>query len=363
VHARFTGAAPDRVFVEFHSAHPPKGARSAYLRTELQHGAGGWSGSLRVPLWLGDQTLQARVYAEWGRNHQPGYRNYDAAQLRRRHLPYTLAVVSGVDATRPVLTSISFSPSAIDSTNGAQQVTVTAQATDTGSGVRFIDVNGGIRHGINGLADGNYPHAAAGVGFLSSDDFHVRLEQSSNGDWIGTTTVRRCVPSGSYKLTASLSDAAGNRAFYSTKQLAKAGITSRVDVTSKRGDVVAPYVFSAATYGADSNLFLNFSEGVANVSTSTLTVYALSPKSTRFQAPVNVSAIACADGKDVVDCSGAGDLITSAKLTVPDLDPGTRYVVYANLDQVSPQLTDGNGNPMDWNYAATEVIDARSPGR
>jgi hypothetical protein len=44
-------------------------------------------------------------------------------------------------------------------------------------------------------------------------------------------------------------------------------------------------VYSAATYGADSELFLNFSEGVANVKASTLTVYPLSPARSRFATP------------------------------------------------------------------------------
>lgn len=45
-------------------------------------------------------------------------------------------------------------------------------------------------------------------------------------------------------------------------------------------------------------------------------------------------------------------------LTIPAMTPGNTYEVYANLDQVVPQLTDGNSNPMEWNYAATQVIDA-----
>jgi hypothetical protein len=37
---------------------------------------------------------------------------------------------------------------------------------------------------------------------------------------------------------------------------------------------------------------------------------------------------------------------------------GSRYDIYANLDQVSPQLVDGNGNPMGWNDAASQVKDS-----
>ena len=113
---------------------------------------------------------------------------------------------------------------------------------------------------------------------------------------MGTTKVKQCVPSGTYKLNVSLRDVAGNYRYYSTKQLAKAHITSTVDVTSKHGDIVAPYVYSAATYGPESKLFLNFSEGVANVSTSTLTVYPLSPASSRFTTPATVTKMTCSNG-------------------------------------------------------------------
>lgn len=356
--ARFNGASPHRVFVEVHSIKRTTRSQFVYLRAVLHDHHGRWAGIVRVPRWLGNQDLQTDLFADYGARYRPSVRAYDAQRLQQLHFPNRLTVVSDVDNTKPTLTSLSFSPSTIDSTSGPEQVTVTATASDTGSGVRFINVDGGIRHGINGVADGAYPHAAAGIGYLSSENFHVRLKKTASGDWVGTTTIRRCVPSGKYKLDVYLGDVAGNYRSYSTRQLATAHITSTIDVTSKHGDTVAPYVFSAATYGAESNLFLNFSEGVSNVSTSTLTVYPLSPKASRFTTPATVISIECANGKAPVDCSGSGGLVTSAKLTIPEMEPGKKYEVYANLNQVVPQLTDGNRNAMDWNDAATQVIDA-----
>jgi hypothetical protein len=358
VTAQFTGASPRRVFVSLNSARKSRHPRFVYLRAAMHEHQGTWSGTVRIPRWLGMQVLQATLFADYGRGYRPGARSYNAQQLHRLHAPSKLTVVSGVDNTKPRLKSLTFSPSSIDSTAGPEQVTVTAKATDIRSGVRYIDVTGFIRHGINGVADGLYPHAAAGVGYSSSADFHARLKKSSSGDWVGTTKVRRCVPSGTYKLNVSLRDVAGNYRNYSTKQLAKAHITSTIDVTSKHGDIVAPYVYSAATYGPERKLFLNFSEGVANVSTSTLAVYPLSPASSRFTTPATVTKMKCSNGTDTVDCSGSGDLVTSAVLTVAGFKPGKKYDVYANLNQVTPQLTDGNGNPLDWNYAATEVMDS-----
>jgi hypothetical protein len=65
-----------------------------------------------------------------------------------------------------------------------------------------------------------------------------------------------------------------------------------------------------------------------------------------------------ANGTHTVDCSGSDGLVTSAVLKVPSLKPGHQYDVYANLNQVTPQLTDGNRNPMQWNYLATQVKDS-----
>jgi hypothetical protein len=355
--ATFTGPAPQRVTAQFYSRHRTKKVRSAYLNVRL-HLHQKWTGSLLVPRWLGKQVVEANLFVSYGRGYSPSGRGYNADQLHHLHFPTKLTIVSGIDTTPPTLMSLSLSPDPIDSTNGAEEVTVTATATDARSGVRSVYVSGGIRHGANGSALGDYPFGALGVGYISSEDFRVRLKKTANGDWVGTTKVRRCVPSGTYKLSVSTEDVAGNGHYYPTNALAKAGITSTVDVTSKHGDRADPYIYSAATYGADSNLFLDFSEGVKNVSTSTLTIFALSPKSSRYTTTVNVADIVCANGKVVVDCSGSGDLVTSAKITVPDLEPGKKYVVYANLNQVTSQLTDVNGNAMQWNDAQTEVIGA-----
>jgi hypothetical protein len=105
-------------------------------------------------------------------------------------------------------------------------------------------------------------------------------------------------------------------------------------------------------------VFLNFSEGVATVDTSTLTLYPMAPRKSRFTKPAPVAGIVCANGRTTVACSGSAGLVTSAVLTVPSLVPGHQYELYANLDDTTPQLTDGNANPMDWNNNAVEVKDS-----
>jgi hypothetical protein len=358
VSARITGAAPLHVSVNFNTATKTAPARSVYLNVVLHLSHGTWSGTLIVPRWLGKQVLRPNLFIDFGAGYTPSYRSYNPDQLALRHLANTLTVLSSNDTSKPVLKSLSFSPKSVNSTDGSEKVTITAKATDTVSGVSSIDVNGSIQGGINGVAAGSYPFGAAGIGYLSSNYFSAELKKTSSGAWVGSTTFRKCVPSGAYKLNVSVSDAAENGRYYSTTQLATAKITSTLHVTSEHGDVAPPYVYSAATYGADSELFLNFSEGVAHVSTSTLTVYALSPASDSFKTPSTITSIVCANGKTTVDCSGASGLVTSAVLIVPSMMPSLTYDVYANLRQVTTQLTDGNRNPLSWNDAATEVKDS-----
>lgn len=356
VSAAFAGAQPGRVFAYFASIKRV-GVRMAFARAVLKRSGSGWHGTVRIPRWLGKQTMQPELSVFYGSHFRPSDRFYTPDDLSRRGFPSRLQVISGVDRSKPTLRSVSFSPSSIDSTSGAQLVTVTAHAGDVGSGVRSIEVSGGIRRGLNGVATGSYPFASAGIGYQSSNAFSVRLRPAANGAWVGTTTVRRCVPSGTYKLTASVLDVAGNDRYYSTRQLAASHIRSTVDVTSKHGDVEAPYVYSATTLVATHSLTLDFSEGVANVNTSTLTVYSLAPRQNRYQHAMTISTITCYNGSSPppVDCSGSGGLVTAAVLTVPGLKVGTDYEVYANLNQVTPQLVDGNRNPMYWNYRQTGV--------
>ncbi len=358
VTTHFTGAQPSRVEIILESVQRTRKVRFTGLRGLLHRHGSAWTGTVLVPRWLGNQVLQAALFVNFGAGYRPSGRYYDSEDLQRLHLPYKVSVVSGVDTSRPVLRSVRFSPRSINSTNGAELVTVTARATDVGSGVDNVSIYGSIRNGDNGVATGFYPFAAGGIGYLADDYFSVRLHKTSSGAWVGTTKIRQCVPSGKYTLRASVRDAAGNYASYSTRQLAKAGITSTVQVKSKHGDVEPPYVYSAATYGADREVFLNFSEGVANVNTSTLTVYPLSPRKDRYRTTSTITSITCANGYNTVDCSGSGGLVTSAILFISDLTVGDKYDVFANLNQVSPQLVDGNGNPLGWNNRATEVMDS-----
>jgi hypothetical protein len=269
-------------------------------------------------------------------------------------------VISGVDKSAPVLNALTISPSSVNTVAGRETVTVTATATDHGSGVAQVDAdfytNTGNESG--GSAAGLYPYP--GIGYSQQGYVNVRLTRGSGNTWTGTGVFRECEPQGKWHVDLNLNDRAGNYSDYQSKRLAKAGLQGTLSVTSTPGDVVAPYVYGSTASSQNGTITLDFSEGVRNVSASTLDVYATKPASTRFTSTEPISAITCSNGHTSVDCSGSGGLITSSVLTVPALTGkvGSQYDVFANQKGVTTQLSDGAGNPMDWGADAAEVTDS-----
>jgi hypothetical protein len=355
VTAEFTGPHPTRVFLEmfggkdvgFAQAHG--NARAAVdtsdasrpffenirlKRTTHNH----WTGHLAVHRWLGDGTAQPELSVNYSHRVKPDFKRYDAADLKALHFSHVLHITSGVDRVKPALQSLSITPSPVDTTSGAQQATVTATARDAKSGVRRTQVELFNRSGEE-----------------KQDSFlTVNLKRQGNA-WVGHATFQQCVPSGAWDVQAFVIDKAGNFAAYSAKKLTAAGLPGHVTVVSTPGDSTDPTVSNATASAAHHMITLDFSEGVKNVTGSTLTVFAKSPAATRFQSPVTVSGITCFNGTGAVSCTGSGGLATSAQLDVPDVAAGQQDEVFANLNSVTSQLTDGTGNPLDWNYPAAEV--------
>jgi hypothetical protein len=324
-------------------------------RANLKHATGDrWTGHVRIPSWVGDTKARPQLFAEYAQNARPRNRNLNPQELHARHFPSVLTITSGVDKTKPTLKTLSFSPASVNTTTGAQTVTVTATASDALSGVARVNVNLGISHGDAGSAPivGLYPFP--GLGFQQTGFVNATLTPSGS-KWVGTLTFRKCVPSGNWHTQLSLSDNAGNFANYPSKTLTAAGLPGTLAVTSTAGDVEPPTVRDATASGADGTVTLDFTEGVKNVSASTLSVYALRPVATRYQHTTAISAIVCSNGKADVACSGSGGLVTSAILTVPAVVGGKEFQVFANLGGIGSQLTDGAGNPLSWNFQAADV--------
>jgi hypothetical protein len=354
VSANFTGPRPQRIFLElfggkdagFAKAHGD--ARAAIDTTDagrpfFQHirlkrtTHDHWTGHIDIHRWVGNGKAQPELIVDYGPNVKPNFKQYNGDALKALHFSHVLKITSGVDRDKPTLRSLSVTPSPVDTTSGAQQATVRATAHDATSGVGHIQVELFNR---------------SGAGERSS--LTVNLSRQGK-DWVGHATFQQCVPSGSWDLRAFVVDKADNFANYSAKKLTAAGLPGHVTVVSTPGDSIEPSVTDATASAAHHMITLDFSEGVKNVTGSTLTVFARNPAATRFHSPLTVSGITCFNGTGAVSCTGSGGLATSAQLDVPDVAAGQHYEVFANLSSVTSQLTDGTGNPLDWSYQAADV--------
>jgi hypothetical protein len=355
VHVTATFSAPHPKLVRLFFFKTSGRGRQYEVDAALTHSTGSrWAGHFRVPRWVGNGKVRPQLTAVFGNKVTPHVRQFGSAKLRALHLPAVLQIVSGVDKTKPMLKTLAFSPASVDTTSGLQTVTVTATATDTHSGVSQVNANLFINNGSGGSVAGFYPYP--GLGFDQSGGVNVSLKPSGD-KWIGTLKFRECVPGGKWHASVFVADRAENASYYSSKKLIAAGLPGTLSVTSTPGDVDPPAVRDATASGSDHTITLDFTEGVKNVNTSTLSVFAAKPASTRYQSVATMSLKSCSNGTTTVDCSGigAGGLVTSAILNVPALVGGAEYFVYANLGAVTTQLTDGAGNPLPWYFGAADV--------
>jgi hypothetical protein len=297
-----------------------------------------WVGHVKVGRWAGRIVAQPDLLAVFEGAGSPKFKEFNNDRLQARHFTHSLKIVSGVDTTKPALTGLRVTPTSVDTTSGTQLVTITARATDKQSGLAFAQ------------AQVSFGHRYQPSGAL----LNVRLARHANV-WTGQAKIRECVPSGTWKVSVDLVDHAENVAQYSSKKLLAAGLPGTLSVTSHPGDSVPPTVKSSTASGAGHMITLDFSEGVKNVTDSTLAVFALAPASNRYQAPLAISHVVCSDGTETVACSGSGGLVTSAVLDVPDVTAGQNYQVWANLNSVTSQLTDGARNPLDWSFQVAAV--------
>jgi hypothetical protein len=336
VTASFAGPHPVGVSVFLASTS----GRRFFGTAEMKPTSGGrWVGTITVKQWVGDATAHPQLLVNYGPGVTPHDKNYGPAQLRALRFPASLAITSGVDPTKPVLHTLSFAPSSVDTTSGGQTVIVTATATDALSGVDTV--NAGFF--INGRGN-------AQPSLFRS----VNLVRAGN-EWTGQITFQRCVPSGSWRVNVVVIDGAGNDINDTSAKLIAAGLPGALTVTSDPGDVIAPSVANATASAAVHTITLDFSEGVKNVTPSTLSVFALKPAATRYEHPLPISSVACSNGTGPIDCDGSGGLATSAQLTVPGVSAGQQYRLWANQDAVISQLTDAAGNPLSWSFSVATV--------
>jgi hypothetical protein len=325
VSATFAGTNPKSLLLDLDTGPP------SFVGGRLRRPSGNnWTGQLTIPRWLGDSAARVFLIPRYASNVKPS-KVIGPEQLAARNLPHNVTIVSRVDRTPPKLNDFTVTPSSVDVSSQAQRLTVTAKAQDRQSGIAGIRFDA---HSTSG--DVRFSTGAA-------------LTRHGNV-WTGHATVPRCVVGGTWHVDAFVTNHAFGQARYRFARLARHPFTSTLSVTSIPGDVRSPTAAAEITAsGTDHTMTLRFSEGVKNVTASTLSVFALQPAATRFQNALPITAITCANSSDVpVDCSGSPELVTSATLHVPDLTTGQRYELYANQGSVTSQLTDEVGNPADW---------------
>ncbi len=136
---------------------------------------------------------------------------------------------TGVDLTAPLLTCLALSPAAINTTLVDSVVQIPLGATDENSGLDSASVT---------LTS---PLAIAYNGFTS---FNSPGQRSGNA--LSSITIPRYAPAGSYALSVTLKDLAGNSRTYSGQDLATLGFPATLAVSSSDPDSTPPTLTSIA---------------------------------------------------------------------------------------------------------------------
>lgn len=309
---------------------------------DMRRSGSAFVGSTRVPTWAGNESFHVTLYAVYlTKDGHSRLQAWTPDQLEAAGFSHVVHIESGVDHTRPTLTSLSISPHPIDSSGAAVTASVTARAHDTHSGVRRVFL-------------GLFRRFQPAPDYIEIDELKsVRLDKTG-GHWAGSFRVGRCATSGTWMVAAAVIDKAGNVRQYQGAGLSKLGLPGKLKVTSAAGDRTPPAVSGITRRG--QHVEVQFSEPVRNVSAANLFLYQMKPRANRYLAPTPIDAITCFDdqGNAEPDCTGATTPVSSAELTVSGLVVPNRYELWANLFSVTPQLTDVAGNPMDWTTVADE---------
>jgi hypothetical protein len=300
-----------------------------------------FTGTLKVPRWAGTSWAKVRQLAvDFAPNVHPHFVSIGPRDLSAAHLPTRIRVRSRLDAQPPVLRSLVPSTTDLDTTTRAQQLSFRAKMTDAKSGPKRLSV----RMSRRGASRGG--------------SLELRLHRHGTR-WTGSVTVPKCAASGRWAIYAEIRDAARNYRFYHPSDLDSAGFVSHLQITAApQVHGRPPTVDGLTASGADHTITINFARAVKNVSVDSLLVYATTPASTRYDAPLSVSSITCYDIIQAVDCDGSTGSVHNARIAAADISGGLTYELWVNQDGVTPQLTDVAGHPADWRFAFATVTAA-----
>ncbi|MDQ3750414.1 MAG: carboxypeptidase-like regulatory domain-containing protein [Acidobacteriota bacterium] len=153
-----------------------------------------------------------QIYATDGIN----YKIFYSAELAELGFATELQIISkNEDITPPEISEFNFTPTAINTTGGSQNVTVTVRVKDTQIGVRSISV-GFLREDYVYGFDINSSHRISG--------------DNKDGVYKRVVTFPQNIPSGMYDVYVSASDALGNANFLDSVELFELGYPPQLRV-------------------------------------------------------------------------------------------------------------------------------------
>jgi Ca2+-binding RTX toxin-like protein len=177
------------------------GPQSSTWRGTVAVPQGAVSGSLNVQIEIGD-AAEIRPADSWlGPEAWAAVVNYDVSG--RRPIPGGAGAVTvlgsaiGTDSPPPALTSVTVSPSTVDTSRGAVRVTATMTGTDD-EGITAARLNIGVQASMTGI--GGY------IDVANVTDFRLVSGTTRDGTWQATFVVPGGTPNGRYDIHAGFSD-------------------------------------------------------------------------------------------------------------------------------------------------------------
>jgi hypothetical protein len=190
---------------------------------------GTWQGSLTIPKFAEPGTWKASVFL---RDVDTNTVNLGPAALQAGGFPTDLAVTSTPDLAGPVLTGLTITPAAVDTSTGPASLVIHLSLSDSPAGVSFA-CDPYCYYSI-------IMQGPSGAQAIYDSDFNFRLISGTvfSGTWEIVFTLPRFAAAGTWSIQSLLlRDAAGNRAFLDASALiGRPGVTHQVTVTSNPSD-------------------------------------------------------------------------------------------------------------------------------
>ena len=242
------------------------------------------------------------------------------------------------DVTKPVMQSLSASPTSVDVTNGSAQVKITGRFTDD------REVAGASVY----LRNPNF----AGTHDTSSATFVKTSGTGQDGTWEATVTIPEDSPPGEYYSILSLRDASNNQ-IVDTQ-------TVRVNVASRDADVTKPVMQSLSA----SPTSVDVTNGSAQVKiTGRFTDDREVAGASVYLRNPNFAGTHDTSSATFVKTSGTGqDGTWEATVTIPeDSPPGEYYSILSLRDASNNQIVDTQTVRVDVNVPPETTLDPSGP--